>query len=290
MGVREMKKVVNVLFVAFIACFLALVTTVSVNAATNEKHITIQYYGEGHIQVRDHQEFSFKVGSKYDLTKYAYPTAISVFGNVETPIASISKVIYNDDEKYTEKSREYGTRNDIDKLFKGTIYHNELINVYYEVPGYPSNNDESEESETYTSYGKLYRLYNKNSGEHFYTSDYDEYLHLIEVGWKNENVAWNPPLQGENVYRLYNPNSGEHFFTTNKEEYNQLEKSGWKQEGVAFYSYDKTKTDAIPVYRLFNPNAKNAGSHHFTISGAEQMALVSAGWKDEGIAFYAVGF
>lgn len=41
-------------------------------------------------------------------------------------------------------------------------------------------------------------------------------------------------------------------------------------------------------YRQYNPNAK-AGLHNYTTSAAERDALINAGWKDEGIAWYAAG-
>ena len=43
--------------------------------------------------------------------------------------------------------------------------------------------------------------------------------------------------------------------------------------------------DQIPVYRLYNPNAKS-GAHHFTTDKAEYAWLAAQGWKEEGIAFY----
>lgn len=33
---------------------------------------------------------------------------------------------------------------------------------------------------------KMYRLYNPNSSEHFYTASVAERDHLVSVGWKNE--------------------------------------------------------------------------------------------------------
>ena len=39
-----------------------------------------------------------------------------------------------------------------------------------------------------------------------------------------------------------------------------------------------------PIYRLYNPNV---GDHHYTSSTEEQEMLVKAGWKDEGIGWYA---
>ncbi|WP_140495299.1 hypothetical protein [Bifidobacterium sp. UTBIF-78] len=41
----------------------------------------------------------------------------------------------------------------------------------------------------------------------------------------------------------------------------------------------------VTVYRLFNPNEKRAGSHHYTASAKERDDLVAAGWRDEGTAF-----
>ena len=129
----------------------------------------------------------------------------------------------------------------------------------------------------------MYRLYNPNSGEHFYTSNSSEISNLVKAGWKNEGRAWRAPIKSKTpVYRLYNPNAGDHHYTTSASEKNSLVKAGWKYEGIGWYSDDAKGT---PLYRLYNPNAK-AGSHHYTISASEKNALVKAGWKYEGIAWY----
>lgn len=130
---------------------------------------------------------------------------------------------------------------------------------------------------------KLYRVYNKNSGEHLYTASLGESKHLINLGWKDEGVAWNLPESGTPIYRLYNPNSGEHFYTANQAEYENVAKAGWNKEGIVFHSDLNKKT---PIYRLFNPNADGAGSHHYTVNQAERDNLVKLGWKNEDIAFY----
>lgn len=130
---------------------------------------------------------------------------------------------------------------------------------------------------------KLYRVYNKNSGEHLYTASLGEAKHLINLGWKDEGVAWNLPESGTPIYRLYNPNSGEHFYTANQAEYENVAKAGWNKEGIVFHSDLNKKT---PIYRLFNPNADGAGSHHYTVNQAERDNLVKLGWKNEDIAFY----
>lgn len=130
---------------------------------------------------------------------------------------------------------------------------------------------------------RMYRLYNPNSGEHFYTENGTESDHLETIGWRYEGIGWyNEGSTGKPVYRLYNPNSGDHHYTVSPKERKYLVKSGWKDEGIGWYS-----GGSIPIYRQYNPNAKT-GSHNFTKSKAENDALVRSGWKAEGIAWYSV--
>lgn len=130
----------------------------------------------------------------------------------------------------------------------------------------------------------MYRLYNPNSGEHFYTANPAERDNIKKAGWKDEGIGWYAPDSGDPVYRLYNANAGDHHYTVNSKERDHLKKVGWKYEGVGWYS-DKKKT--IPLYRAYNPNAK-AGSHNYTVNKAEQNNLIRVGWKNEGIAWYGV--
>ncbi|MDT2525128.1 MucBP domain-containing protein [Enterococcus raffinosus] len=134
------------------------------------------------------------------------------------------------------------------------------------------------------SSNQMYRLYNKNSGEHFYTKNASEKDHLKKVGWKYEGIGWQAPLNGQPVYRLYNKNAGDHHYTLNKNEKDHLVKVGWKYEGIGWYSDNKK---AKPLYRAYNPNAK-AGSHNYTLNYNEQKNLLNHGWKNEGIAWYGV--
>ncbi|MGM0340177.1 MucBP domain-containing protein [Enterococcus sp. AZ007] len=128
----------------------------------------------------------------------------------------------------------------------------------------------------------MYRLYNPNSGEHFYTANKGERDNVKRAGWKDEGIGWYAPTSGDPVYRLYNPNAGDHHYTPHKNERDHLLKVGWKNEGIGWYS-DKSKT--IPLYRAYNPNAK-AGSHNYTVNKSEQNNLIRVGWKNEGIAWY----
>ena len=130
----------------------------------------------------------------------------------------------------------------------------------------------------------MHRLYNPNSGEHFYTANGGEKNNLTKVGWRYEGIGWTAPNSGTAVYRLYNKNAGDHHYTLNLAEKNHLVKVGWKYEGIGWYSDTKK---AIPLYRAYNPNAK-AGSHNYTTNYAEQKNLLKVGWRNEGIAWYGV--
>lgn len=131
----------------------------------------------------------------------------------------------------------------------------------------------------------MYRLYNPNSGEHFYTLDVSERLHLMGLGWNDEGIGWYAPQAGSDVYRLYNPNAGEHHYTLNAAERDTLVRAGWIYEGVSFKS--ASSSAGIPVYRQYNPNAF-ANNHNYTASSSEANYLISIGWHDEKIGWYAL--
>lgn len=129
----------------------------------------------------------------------------------------------------------------------------------------------------------MYRVYNPNSGEHFYTGNASERDHLVSIGWRDEGVGWIAPTSGKPVYRLYNPSVGDHLYTKDSGERNALVKAGWRYESVCWYS-DTSET--TPVYRQYNRNAVT-GTHNFTASANEKSNLTQAGWADEGVAWYA---
>lgn len=132
---------------------------------------------------------------------------------------------------------------------------------------------------------EMSRLYNPNSGEHFYTGDAGEREYCVLVGWKYEGVGWNAPAKSNTpVYRLYNPNGGDHHYTMSKAEHDWLVTLGWRSENVGWYSDD---SKAVALFRQYNPNAKS-GSHNFTTSKSENDWLVGLGWRAEGIGWYGV--
>ncbi len=133
---------------------------------------------------------------------------------------------------------------------------------------------------------RMYRLYNPNSGEHFFTGNVSEKNNLVAIGWNYEDVAWYAPgYSFVPVYRLYNPNNGDHHYTMNADERAFLIGIGWSDEGIGWYS---SETEAVPLFRLYNPNAQGAGAHHYTIREEERDILDEIGWNPEGKGWYGM--
>lgn len=147
-------------------------------------------------------------------------------------------------------------------------------------PNNPSNGNNGG-----TTYGHLMlRLYNPNSGEHFFTVSPVERDNLVWEGWRDEGIGWVAPTTGSPVYRLYNPIAGEHHYTLASAERDMLVDAGWNYEGVGWYSDADQK---IPLYRLYNPY-EYANNHHYTTSEVERDHLISVGWRDEGVGWHGV--
>ncbi len=134
---------------------------------------------------------------------------------------------------------------------------------------------------------EIYRLYNKKSGEHLYTSKSRERDYLSSLStWDYEGIGWYAPeSSGKPVYRLYNTKSGEHLYTADNNERQVLSTMySWKDEGIVWYSDEK---QGVPIYRIYNPRA-SVFAHHYTADQNEYRVLVSLGWKDEKIGWYGV--
>ena len=136
-----------------------------------------------------------------------------------------------------------------------------------------------------TSQKAAFRVYNPNSGEHFYTLDPEEHEGLVAAGWYPEGLGWVASSdESVPVYRLYNPYAGDHHYTMDAAERDALVAGGWSDEGVGWYS-DPSK--GVVLYREYNPYAP-ACNHNYTTDKAEHDGLIELGWVDEGTAWYGV--
>ena len=130
----------------------------------------------------------------------------------------------------------------------------------------------------------MHRLYNRYTGEHFYTASDSERDGLVAVGWRYEGVGWVAPASGDAVYRLYNPyvSGGDHHYTPSEVERDSLVAKGWRYEGVGWRSGGD-----VEVLRQYNPYA-TTGTHNYTTSAVENDHLVSVGWRAEGVGWRAL--
>jgi hypothetical protein len=132
----------------------------------------------------------------------------------------------------------------------------------------------------------MFRLYNPNSGEHFYTSGLAERTAVVAAGWNYEGIGWFAPKSGTPVLRMYNPVAGEHHYTTSSAEADALVAAGWNLESDCAWYSAPAETGA-PLYREYNPNQYSC-NHNYTTSQEENDMLVNAGWQYEGIAWYGL--
>ena len=143
----------------------------------------------------------------------------------------------------------------------------------------------TEDSEPEKDQTEMFRLYNPNSGEHFYTAKEEERDFLIEQGWNDEGIGWLAPKTSDvPVYRLYNANGGEHHYTMSAGEMYALVGYGWTYEGIGWYSDEAM---GVTLYREYNPNMRSC-NHNYTTNKGEHDFLVNIGWNDEGTAWYGV--
>lgn len=131
-----------------------------------------------------------------------------------------------------------------------------------------------------TNNSTVYRVYNRITGEHLYTTDANEVSVLTRGDWNDEGVGWYGPTSGAPVFRLYSPITGFHLYTTDQNEVDTLSRErGWSIDNNGqplFYSGGNKS-----IYRLYNEGLKQ---HLLTTDMNEYITLPSVGWKQEGAA------
>lgn len=138
----------------------------------------------------------------------------------------------------------------------------------------------------------VYRLYNKVTGVHFYTSDVEEKHALLKypeiwvfegIGYEIDNDYAIDPL-----YRFYNMKNGTHFYTADPAEKERVKSTlaaTYKYEGPAF-TVSCASGSGDEVYRFYN---KRTGTHFYTADEAEKanvQAKLGSTYTYEGVAYY----
>ncbi|KAL4769193.1 hypothetical protein BDW60DRAFT_195637 [Aspergillus nidulans var. acristatus] len=138
----------------------------------------------------------------------------------------------------------------------------------------------------------LYRAYNGNIYDHFYTTDLNEFNNAVQnLQYSDEQTACrlHPTAEQSTVplYRMYSQSATDHFYTTSAEERDRAVQSlGYSDEGVAGYIYPQQSSvpGLVPLYRLYSGEVTD---HFYTVSQTERDNTIGRlGYSDEGIAGY----
>ena len=130
------------------------------------------------------------------------------------------------------------------------------------------------------------RLLDSVTGLHLTTTSASEASSLIGKGWRSEGVSFVVGDAGiasagnfKQLFRLYNAATGDRLLTTDTNEISAANRTGYATEGIA----GRIQTVSIlgastAVNRLYNGR-----EHLLSSNAAEITALVSGGWKNEGV-------
>ena len=118
----------------------------------------------------------------------------------------------------------------------------------------------------------VYRLFNANSGQHFYTANKEEHDILVTKGWNDEGIAWQVrPTTAKPIYRLFDKfGTGNHLFTSDAAIRDSYIAKGWADEGIAWYA---EAANGRVVYKLTKDDYEL-----LTTSAAEKDVLATAGF------------
>jgi hypothetical protein len=128
----------------------------------------------------------------------------------------------------------------------------------------------------------LYRWYNSNTGDHFYTTDPSGEA-APNSGYVSEGITgYIKTSQAPGtaaLYRWYNSGNGDHFYTTNP----QGESApGYVFETTTGYIATSKITETTELYRWYN---SNTGDHFYTTDPQGELAQ-KAGYTFEGVIGY----
>lgn len=127
----------------------------------------------------------------------------------------------------------------------------------------------------------LYRYYNSNNGDHFYTTNFNE-LGGGGGEWNAEGVTGyihtSPQADTNPLHRYYNHSNNDHFYTTN---FDELGGGGgdWNYEGVQGHIFPTQKPNTVALHRYFN---SGNGDHFYTTNFGE-LGGGGGDWNYEGV-------
>lgn len=131
----------------------------------------------------------------------------------------------------------------------------------------------------------LYRSWNPQTGDHFYTINASESQSAAGLGYQAEGtegcLATRPVLVP--LYRMFNVQVHDHFYTTSAAERDRARGLGYVEESLEGYCSASRLPGTEPLYRLFNAQVHD---HFYTTRAAERDRALGLGYAEEEITCY----
>jgi hypothetical protein len=146
----------------------------------------------------------------------------------------------------------------------------------------------------------VYRFYSNQLLTHFFTKSANEKDTMIATFaddvWRYEGVSWYVHQDSSSgsapLYRFYSDTLRRHFYTISAYEKDSIIANFpvemWRYEGIAWYAYENSQSETLPVYRFYSDTLK---SHLYTMDENEKNYIIAnypvEMWRYEGVAYYA---
>jgi uncharacterized repeat protein (TIGR02543 family) len=138
----------------------------------------------------------------------------------------------------------------------------------------------------FTRVTPVYRMYNKITSEHLFTTnktEYDNFATLLEQGqdyWIGEGIEWLAPTTGATVKRLYNAGLGSmskssHYYTSDETEIASLKTMGWVEDTETNWFLSGGTASIYTSY------SEALGSAHLYTSSWDEWRSLDGGWDKE---------
>jgi hypothetical protein len=126
---------------------------------------------------------------------------------------------------------------------------------------------------------RLFRAYDADSDDHFYTTSIDEFRNAITLGYMDEStgrsgigVSTVQHPGSTALHRLYNPALGLHYYTTNSAERDQLVAGSYVYERDEGFVFETQVDTTVEIWRLYN---STKGGHLYTESVAIRDSILN---------------
>ncbi len=255
--------------------------TIAITLTTNQEGAVAMTYGGAEYtsgtSVESGGELVLTLSNVEVGTNIAMPTTVTIGGVAQT-------INYNK-ASWQEANSEY--KRLMNEDVKMTTYEKILASKITISAGALSA--DTEVNVQYSTLMPIYRMYNKITSEHLFSTNRTEYLNYVKLtsqnkeNWIGEGVDWLSQSSGSPVYRLYNPALGamansSHYYTADETERANLKANGgWLDDfngTPVFYSAGQKA-----IFTAYNQALRSA--HHYTSDLSEYKGLVQHGWDIE---------